>query len=104
VEFEWDERKRNLVIEERKVDFLYSALIFEGQVLTGIDDRQNYGEVREISVGLVGGECFVVVHTNRNGVIRLITSWKGGHEEHDQYQKGIDRSHQEDEGGGEPLP
>jgi uncharacterized DUF497 family protein len=74
VEFEWDEDKRLDVMKRRGVDMLYAALIFEGVVFTKIDDRTDYGEVRLISLGRVQTECFVVVHTNRNGVTRLITA------------------------------
>jgi uncharacterized DUF497 family protein len=59
LELEWDEEKRKRVIKERGVDILYAALIFEGVVLTRVDDRADYGEVRKISLGMVGDECFV---------------------------------------------
>lgn len=95
--FEWDEKKRKQVFEKHKVDLLYAALIFEGVVLTRIDDREDYGEVREISLGTVEGESFVVVHTERDGVTRLITAWKGGHDECDQYEDGIARRSEDDE-------
>jgi len=65
VDFEWDENKRRMIIEQRGVDVVYAALIFEGAVLTRRDDREDYGEERLISLGMVGGECFVVVHTEQ---------------------------------------
>ena len=61
--FEWDERKRQLAFEKHGVDIVYAALIFEGDVLSRIDDRADYGEVRFISLGMVRDECFIVVHT-----------------------------------------
>jgi uncharacterized DUF497 family protein len=100
VEFEWDEGKRRQVIETRGVDVVYAALIFEGPVLTRIDDRADYGEVRRISLGMVGDECFVVVHTDRSGVTRLITAWKGGRDERAAYAAGIARGGPEDAGTG----
>ena len=99
MEFEWDEGKRRRVIEERGVDMVYAALIFEGPVLTRIDDRADYGEVRRISLGMVVNECFVVVHTDRAGVTRLITAWKGGRDEQAAYA-GIARGDPEDAGAG----
>lgn len=74
MEFEWDEEKRLKVIAERRVDMLYAALIFDGPVITRIDDRRNYGETRFIALGLVDDECFVVVYTRRHNTIRLITA------------------------------
>ena len=89
MEFEWDEEKRKTVLQERNVDLKYAALIFEGDVITKSDTRFDYGEIRYISLGLVEDECFVVIHTERNGVTRLITAWKGGKHEQDQYKAGI---------------
>jgi uncharacterized protein len=100
VEFEWNEKKREQVIKERSVDMVYAAQIFEGEVITRPDDREDYGEERLISLGEVEGECFVVVHTERNGSTRLITAWKGGRDERAEYQAGIARRHKTDEGTG----
>jgi uncharacterized protein len=100
LEFEWDENKRQQVIRQRGVDIVYAALIFAGDVLTRYDDREAYGETRLISLGMVEDECFVVVHTERNGVTRLITAWKGGRDERAEYQAGIARRHKADEGEG----
>lgn len=89
MEFEWDEVKRQKVIAERQVDILYAALIFDGPVLTRIDDREDYGEHRLISLGMVDDECFIVVYTEREGVTRLITAWKGGRRDRAEYEKSI---------------
>jgi uncharacterized DUF497 family protein len=51
VEFEWDEEKRREILARRGVDLLYAALIFEGEVLTRIDDRRDYGEERGVRSG-----------------------------------------------------
>lgn len=100
MKFQWDETKRKKVIKDRKVDFVYAASIFENEVLTRIDNRQDYGEVREISLGMVDKECFVVVHTAVGDETRLITAWKGGKEERERYKEGIALRHKEDEGKG----
>lgn len=97
LEFEWDENKRQEVICRRGVDILYAALIFEGEVLTRVDDRADYGEERLISLGMVEGECFVVVHTERNGVIRLIIAWKGGRHDRSYLEASLARRDQKDE-------
>lgn len=100
MEFEWNEKKRLDTIAERDVDILYAAGIFEGEVLTRVDARADYGEERLISLGMVEDECFVVVHTPRNGATRLITAWKGGRDERSEYQAGIARGTEADEGSG----
>jgi uncharacterized protein len=91
VELEWDEEKRREILARRGVDLLYAALIFEGEVLTRVDDRRDYGEERWISLGLIEGEAFTVVHTERAGLTRLITAWKGGQNDVATYEAGLAR-------------
>lgn len=100
MEFEWDESKRAKVIADHGVDMVFAALIFEGPVLTRIDDGRDYGEERRISLGVIGDECFVVVHTERDGITRLITAWKGGRDERSDYEAGLARANQGNEGKG----
>ncbi|WJH42259.1 BrnT family toxin [Aliirhizobium terrae] len=85
------------MLRERGVDILYAALIFERPVLTRIDDRADYGEVRQIALGMVDGECFVVVFTDRDNVRRLITAWKGGRGDRSRYQEGVSLRPESDE-------
>ena len=85
LDFEWDERKRQSNIDKHGVDFQLAALIFEGFVSTYVDDRYDYGEERLISLGMVDDDCYVVVHTERNGIVRIISAWKGGRDERNQY-------------------
>lgn len=100
VEFEWDQTKRLRTIAERAVDVVYASLIFEGCVLTTVDDRREYGEERLISLGMVGDEFFVVVHTAREGSIRLITAWKGGRNDRKRYEASFARRDKTNEGEG----
>jgi uncharacterized DUF497 family protein len=86
MEFEWDEDKRLKIVRERGIDLRRVVRIFENPVVSWRDDRRAYGEVRHISIGLVDDECFVVVHTRRRNVIRVITAWKGGKREKARYQ------------------
>ena len=89
MEFDWNEEKRQQVLAERGVDLLYAALIFEGPTLTKLDERADYGEPRFISLGLVDDTPYIVVHTERDGRIRLITAWQGGRKDHETYRKRI---------------
>ena len=91
MEFEWDEVKRQKVVETHGVDFLDAVLIFENAVVTEVDERQYYGEMRFESVGITDGVCFVVVHTERDGITRLITAWKGGKDDRTRYQESLSR-------------
>ena len=51
-----------------------AAAIFLNERLERIDDRENYGEVRWIALGLVGSEVYRVVYTWRSVILILIMS------------------------------
>jgi uncharacterized protein len=89
--FEWDDDKNLLNQQKHGVDFLEAMLIFENDVLSVEDRRQDYGERRFRSIGLVNGRCFVVVHTQRGDARRLISAWKGGINERDNYRSHVFR-------------
>ncbi len=73
--FEWDERKNAANATKHEITFEEAKLIFEGPVVTWIDDRSEYFEVRQISIGLIREVLAVtVVHTDRNGVTRIISA------------------------------
>lgn len=96
MEFEWDEQKRDRVIEKHGVDLVDAALVFEGPVYTRLDRRSDYGEDRYLSIGIAKGKCVVVVHTERDGITRLISAWYGGRKDYELYQKSIARRNSTD--------
>ena len=74
MEFEWDENKRKSNILKHQLDFPYVAFVFEDtERLDFIDDRKIYGEERRITIGRIEEFVFVVVYTQRNGAIRIIS-------------------------------
>lgn len=100
--FEWDEKKREDGIGKHRVDVVYAAQIFFGPTTSVIDDRYDYdyGETRSISMGMVGNEVFVVVHTQHGEAIRLISAWKGGRDDRRKYQDSLARGNPSNEGKG----
>ncbi|MCU0881503.1 MAG: BrnT family toxin [Hyphomonadaceae bacterium] len=84
-EYEWDEGKYFENLKKHGVDFVDAILIFEGETLAMTDSRRDYGEERYKSIGLVDADCFVVIHTEREGAIRLISAWKGGRSDRNRY-------------------
>jgi len=73
--FEWDPEKNASNLQKHGLSFEEAASIFDGPVLTGPDEY--VGEHREKSFGLLGGAVVVcVVHTDRNGKIRIISARK----------------------------
>ena len=83
---EWDEQKRQEVINERGVDILYAARMFKNPVVVKSDIRNDYGESRYEALGHVNGEFFVLIYTMRNKVTRLITAWKAGRNGEKEYK------------------
>jgi uncharacterized DUF497 family protein len=74
--FEWDEAKNLVNQRKHGISFEEASTIFDGPVLMAEDDGP-YSEVRERSFGLIGGAVVAcVVHTDRDGVTRIISARK----------------------------
>ena len=86
VTFEWDEAKRDSVLAARGVDFRNVVGVFDGTMVTRLDRRSGYGELRFSSVGRVDGNVFATIYTVRGTAIRLITAWKIGRADYGRYQ------------------
>ena len=50
--FEWDREKDLINIAKHGVNFDVAKRIFAGSTLTWVDEREDYGEVRKISIGM----------------------------------------------------
>lgn len=82
--FEWDPEKNIANRRKHGLSFEEAALIFDGPMLTAPD--QSTGEVRDKSFGLLGGMVVVcVIHTERNGKIRIISARKATASERKQF-------------------
>ncbi len=87
MDFEWDERKNRLNIEKHGISFDTARKIFEGPVLAWIDNRKDYGEIREISLGKVEGQVLLTVaHTDRNQNIRIISARVASQKERSSFE------------------
>jgi len=71
--FTWHEPKRQLTLQKRGLDFAQVEQIFTGPTFTFEDDRQDYGEQRWVTLGLLGDKAVVVVHTESEDEIRVIS-------------------------------
>ena len=90
----WDEEKRRRTLNERGLDFADCALVFAGPTFSFIDDRENYGEDRHITVGVLQGELVLVVHTERNDSTRIISMRRANEQEKTEYSRYLGISHQ----------
>lgn len=90
MQFEWDDAKNRSNIEKHGLSFATAIRIFEGPVLTAIDARFDYGEVRELSIGRIGNAMIIVVaHTDRAGITRIISARPAKKAERMRYEQAI---------------
>lgn len=84
--FEWDEEKNCLNIEKHGISFEEAVQVFDDVHLSRVDTREEYGEVREITIGMIAGTVVaVVVHTDREEAIRMISARKANKRERSTY-------------------
>lgn len=85
VEFEWNHNKNQSNIKKHGIDFCDAWRIFEKPMLNKIDNRNDYGEQRYISLGQLDDAVVVVVYTIRNNNKRIISIRRANHEERKIY-------------------
>jgi uncharacterized protein len=76
VKFEWDETKRLTNIRKHGIDFADVPAIFRGDTVTVIDDRFEYDATRFLTLGLLKSRVILVVHTESDDMIRIISARK----------------------------
>ena len=89
MEFQWDEAKRKSNLHNHGIDFVGIEKVFEGETVTILDDRFDYGEVRFVTFGLLDGRVVAVAHTEDDEAIRVISVRKATRYEEDSYFKKI---------------
>lgn len=88
--FEWDKEKNNANIRQHGLDFADAWEIFMSPMITGLDDRFEYGEDRWIAIGMLQTNVVVVVFVERGeDTIRLISLRKALSYERKQYEQAL---------------
>ncbi|MDR2924943.1 MAG: BrnT family toxin [Azoarcus sp.] len=87
IEFEWDSKKAALNLKKHGVAFEEAAQIFcDSCRIETYDGRENYGEDRFATVGLVRSAVLHVLYTVRGKErIRLISARKATSDEKNRY-------------------
>ena len=85
MKIEFDPDKRVMTLAERGLDMARAAEIFERSTLTFIDDREDYGELRHITVGFLDERMVVVVWTQRLNTRPIISLRKANDREQQAY-------------------
>jgi uncharacterized DUF497 family protein len=88
--YEWDDAKNAINIAKHGVSFMLAQRIFDGPVLTVRDDRKDYGEARQVSIGVIDDiAVLTVVHTDRRGKLRIISARPASERERRRYEEAI---------------
>jgi uncharacterized DUF497 family protein len=69
----YDEPKRQINIRDHGIDFVGCEEIFRGPTFTDEDTREDYGEMRLQTVGLLSGVVVFMVHTPRGDCDHIIS-------------------------------
>ncbi len=72
MKFIWDGVKRQSNLKKHAIDFVNAEKVFTGSTFTFEDNRDNYGEKRWLTLGLLGMKV-VIVHTETEDEIRIIS-------------------------------
>ena len=86
MEFEWDSAKRASNLAKHGIDFADAVEAFEAPMLVAVDSRADYGETRFAGIGRAAGRVIVVVWTEREDVIRLISARRANAKERTRYE------------------
>ncbi len=88
MKFEWDENKAQSNLQKHKVSFEIATLVFKDAFsITRQGQRTAYGEERFTILGMAKADLIVVVYTERDDRIRIISARPVNRKEkHDYYQ------------------
>lgn len=85
--FIWDEAKRRANLIRHGLDFADAWRVFEGPMVMFEDDREDYGEHRLIGVGMLDALVVLIVHTENDDTIRVISMRKADNDETDLFYR-----------------
>lgn len=69
----WDETKRQQNIKDHGLDFEGADAIWDNFTITREDIREDYGEQRLVTFGILDGEVVVLVYTERDADMHIIS-------------------------------
>jgi uncharacterized DUF497 family protein len=91
MEITYDAEKRELTLERRGLDFEDAVHVFAGPVFDLEDDRQDYGETRWLTFGLLDERMVALVWTPRGEARHIISMRKANERERKRYEGRLDR-------------
>ncbi len=88
----WDENKEKINIEKHGIDFETASLVFEDENrIEYYDEAHSIDEERYITIGMASGTMIIamVVYTERQEAIRIISARKATKQEKEDYYGNI---------------
>ncbi len=87
LQFEWDPQKAASNFSKHGVSFNEAVTVFNDPVfITVMDDEHSEDEDRYITIGLSNAtRLLMIAHTDRNGLIRIISARRATKKEEDFY-------------------
>jgi hypothetical protein len=85
VKIEFDPAKRERTLRKRRLDLAKADRIFDTFEMTEEDERQDYGEDRFLTLGLLDDMIVVCVWTQRGDARRIISLRKADKDEREVY-------------------
>lgn len=89
--YQWDAKKREANLRDHGIDFAEAHHFDWETAIISIDDREDYGELREMAIGFIGVRLHTMVFTRRGGNIRIISLRKANRSEMRRYVNAISR-------------
>jgi uncharacterized protein len=89
VRYVFDPVKEAVNRAKHGVSLALAEVLFAGPHVSMIDDRFDYGEVRELAFGLINGRVFVCVYADREGERRVISLRKANKREVRRYGENL---------------
>lgn len=87
--FEWEDEKNKENIRKHELDFADAWEIFEAPMLTNPDTSEDYGESRRVGIGFLKNFVVVVVYTESEDVIRIISLRKALKHERTRFEEAL---------------
>jgi len=90
MQIDFDLDKRDKALAERGLDFARASEVFGGRHFTAEDTREDYSELRYITVGKLDERMVVMVWTPRGEMRRIISMRKANEREQARYAHKVD--------------
>ena len=86
----WDEAKRRINVRKHGIDFTAIHSFTWDASIRWVDDREDYGELRQVAIGFIGVVLHTITFTERgDDVIWIISLRKATKAEYRKYAREI---------------